>query len=140
MTAKDHSKLLGIFFAIHAALYGFGILLATVIYGGMGVYILSYGKRNEQPLGVIFIVAMVFVVLISLVLVIPQILAAFKLIKNKGGARFWAIFAAITSIISFPLGTALGVYALWFLFGDQGKHHFNSGTGQMPPPPPQNWR
>jgi hypothetical protein len=140
MTAKDHSKLLGIFFAIHAALYGFGGLLAMLIYGGMGGYWLANGRNAEERfLGGVFIFAMVVLLLISLVLVVPQILAAFKLIKNKSGARFWAIFAAITSLLSFPLGTALGIYGLWFLFGEQGKQFYNAGGTQMPPPP-QNWR
>jgi hypothetical protein len=37
-------------------------------------------------------------------------------------------------------GTAVGVYGLWFVFGDQGKAFFD-GPDFIPPPapPPNNW-
>lgn len=141
MTARDHNKLLGIFFAIFAALQGVGALLVVVIYGGLGAFIATSGKDDEKFFGVFFLVAAIFAFLFSLVIVVPPALAAYKMLKNRGGARFWAIFASIVALIGFPLGTALGVYGLWFLFGEQGKQFYsNNSTAFAPPPPPNSWQ
>lgn len=140
MTTQEHSRLLGIFFAVHAGIYAVGILIAILMYGGLGVLFLTAGKNDEKVMGVIFLVAVVFVFIFSLIILIPQILAAVKLLKNKPGARFWSIFGSITALLSFPLGTALGVYGLVFLFGEQGKYLENKNFSAMPPPPPTSWR
>jgi hypothetical protein len=47
--------------------------------------------------------------------------------------------------MSFPLGTAVGVYGLVFIFGDNGKAYFDSPEyGRFPnvnvPPPPNSWQ
>lgn len=140
MTTKEHTRLLGIFFAVHAGIYAVGILITVLIYGGLGAVFLTAGKNDEKVMGAIFLVAVVFVFIFSLIILVPQILAATKLLKNKQGARFWSIFASITALLSFPLGTALGVYGLVFLFGEQGKYLENTNFNAMPPPPPTNWR
>ena len=44
--------------------------------------------------------------------------------------------------ISFPLGTAAGVYGMWFLFGDEGKRFYLGGGQpqfQSLPPTPGSW-
>ena len=141
MTAKDHNKLLGIFFAIHAAINGIGLILGTLIYGVMGAaFAIGAQKPEEKFFGLIFIVIAVAVLIIGSIIFVPQALAAFKILKNKSGARFWATFGAITALLGFPLGTALGVYALWFLYGEQGKQFYDGNIGQQMPPPPNNWR
>ena len=141
MTAKDHSKLLGILFAIHAGLQAFIMLILVLIYGGLGTVMLTSARRDEEQIvGAIFIVAMIAIFFFSLLFIIPQGVAGFKLLKNKSNARFWAIFGAIVVLLSFPFGTALGIYALWFLLGDVGKNYFNGHSEVAPPPPPQNWR
>lgn len=139
MTARDHNKLLGIFFAIFAALQSVGALFVVLIYSGIGAFGATSGKGDEKILGAIFLIAAIAAFLFSLVIVVPPIVAAFKMLKNRSGARFWAIFAAIVALISFPLGTALGVYGLWFLCGEQGKQFYNNSTA-FAPPPPNSWR
>ncbi len=49
----------------------------------------------------------------------------------------WGIIAACVEALSFPFGTALCVYTLWFLFGQQGQN-FHRGGYDMPPAP--DWR
>jgi hypothetical protein len=57
--------------------------------------------------------------------------------------RTLGIVVCSLMLLSFPLGTALGVYGLWFLLGDMGKALY-TGT-PMPvredpaPPPPNSW-
>jgi hypothetical protein len=51
------------------------------------------------------------------------------------------IVAAIPSLIGIPLGTALGLYTLWFMTSEKGKTFYLSGGEEqyLPPPPPQSW-
>lgn len=140
MTVKDHSKLLGILFAIHAALQAVTIGLVGLIYGGLGIFIAASGEREAAFAGVFFLIFTVLVLVIGAIIVVPQILAAYKNLKNKPGARFWSIFAAIVTIINIPLGTALGIYALWFLFGEKGKQLDAETNFTQPPLPPNSWQ
>ena len=56
MTAKDHNKLLGIFFLIYGGLQAFGGIFATLIYGGMSATLMSNARRGEeQTMGGIFL-------------------------------------------------------------------------------------
>lgn len=95
--------------------------------------------------GAVFI-GMVFVLfLISLVFLLPQIIGGFKLLRERPNARIWGIVGSIIACLSFPLGTAAGVYGLWFLFGDDGKRFYLGGQQPLfrnppQPPPPNSWQ
>ena len=58
--------------------------------------------------------------------------------------RTLGIVLSILMLFSFPLGTALGIYGLWFLLGDMGKALYlgpaSFPTSDDPPvPPPNSW-
>ena len=67
--------------------------------------------------GAVFIGVILLIAAISLFFVVPQIIGGYKLWKEKPNARTWGIVGSIISCLSFPIGTAAGVYGLWFLFG-----------------------
>ena len=145
MTAKDHNRLVGIFLMVHGGLQALMMLIIAVVYGGLGTIMLANARRSEeQMVGAIFIGAIVFVVVLSTIFVVPQLLGGWKLIKEKPSARTWGIIGSIVALLSFPLGTAAGVYGLWFLFGEQGKQFYLGGGNQImynaPPPPPSYWQ
>jgi hypothetical protein len=144
MTAKEHNKLIGIFLMAHGGLQLLVMILISLIYGVMGSAMIATARRDEQAfVGGVFIVMVVFVVLFSLLLIIPQLWGGYQMLKEKPGARTWGIIGSIISCLSFPLGTAAGVYGLWFLFGDEGKRFYLGGAPQQQmfnPPPPNNWR
>jgi len=70
------------------------------------------------------------------------LMAGWKMLKEKTVGRTWGIAASIISLLSFPLGTALGIYGLWFLFGEGGKNFYRGGNSinNFPPPPPNHWQ
>jgi hypothetical protein len=145
MTARDHSKLLGIFFMIQGGLQLFAGVLVGLIYGGMGVMFLSTARRaEEQTMGGIFLVMSVVIGLLILALAAFDFLTGWKLHKQKSSARTLGIIASCLSLLSFPLGTALGIYGLWFFFGDAGKNYNygneTAGNNFSSPPPPQSWQ
>jgi hypothetical protein len=144
MTAKEHNKLLSIFFFVQGGLQLFGGLLVVLIYGVFGIAALSSARREEeQIMGGVFLGLAVVVGAIILLLAAIDFMAGWKMLKEKPGARTWGIIASIISLPGVPLATALGIYGLWFLFGDQGKQFYAAGAGRESfnqPPPPNQWR
>jgi hypothetical protein len=110
----------------------------------MGSAMLATARRDEEAfIGGIFIAMVLFLLAFTLLLVVPQIIGGWKILKERPGARTWGIVASIVSCLSFPLGTAAGIYGLWFLFGEEGKRFYLGGAPQQQqfnPPPPNNWR
>ncbi len=142
MTGKEHSKTLGILFLVNCGLQALGII-AGVIMMFFVFGIAATQARGEEAailgfVGVIIAIAL----LVSLLLVVPSAIAGYRLTKMKADARTWAIVASIIALLNFPLGTVLGVYGLWFIFGDEGRAYFDGTThyGYTPPPPPNSWQ
>ena len=137
MTARDHNKLLGIFLMIHG---GFQMLifgLLCLIYGGVGVGLLLGGhNREDKTVGMVFFVVVVVIALLSMLVLLPQLIGGWKLLKEKPNARTWGIIGSIVACLFVPLGMAAGVYGLWFLFGDLGKGFYLGGQRNYQPPPP----
>ena len=144
MTAKEHNKLLSIFMLVHGGLQIFGVIIMILIYGGIGTAMIANARRDEeQMIGGVFIGVMLLIAFISLFFVIPQFVGGWKLLKEKASARTWGIVASFLCLLSFPFGTGVGIYGLWFLFGKEGKRFYLSGenmANNYPPPPPNNWQ
>ncbi len=145
MTARDHNKLLSIFHLIQGGLQAFAGIFLAIIYGALGLAFRSSAQQPEQQfMGTIFLVLAFVIAPFVLIFAGINLMAGYKLLKEKAGARTWAIVASIVCLPGIPLGTALGIYGLWFLFGEEGKRFYLGGSPQQnmfsPPPPPQNWQ
>lgn len=152
MTSDSKARLLGLLMWLYV---GFNLLLVAVI---AIIYISLFGfvftqvpqKPGEPDPAVImailivaFALAFVFTILFS----IPKIVAGYGLRKQKTWARTWAIVGSIMACMSFPFGTAIGVFGLVFLFSDEGKLYFEqvargnlTAGAQMMTPQPSSWQ
>lgn len=153
MNAHDKARLLGLFFWLFTA---FNVLIVAVI---AIIYVALFGvifsqvpqKAGDPPpelimgiIMVIFVFALVFTLLFS----VPKVIAGYGLRKNKPWARTWAIIASVMCCLSFPFGTAIGVFGLIFLFSDEGKLYFEdaayrnqlAGGGFVRSPLPNSWQ
>lgn len=144
MTAKEHNKLLSIFFFIQGGLQAFAGVIMFFVYGGIGTAMLAGARRDEErAVGGIMMGVGIVIGLFIAVFAVFTLFTAWKLLKEKPAGRILGIIASCLCLLSFPLGTALGIYGLWFLFGDLGKQ-FYEGGGNMPnsytPPPPNHWQ
>lgn len=128
MTAKEHNRLVGIFLMIHGGLQALVMGLISLIYGGIGLAILIGGKNQDKLPGVIFIIAVAFIVIFASLFILPQVIGGWKMFKEKPNAKIWGIIGSVVSSLSFPLGTAAGVYGMWFLFGEQGKSFYENNS------------
>ena len=152
MNGKDQARLLGLLLWLLTGLQVGLILLLGLIYTVMfGAIFASapHGPNDPPPalIGGILIAVMGFILVITVLFAIPKIVAGYGLRKERSWAKVWAIIACIMACMNFPLGTAVGVYGLVFIFGDAGKAYFdNPNYGRFPgatgvqPPPPNSWQ
>ena len=152
MTAKEQAKLLGLFLWLLSGLQVLIIALIAIFYAFIfgAVLINAPRKANDPPPEVfagVLIVVMVVLLLMTLLFSIPKIVAGYGLRKEKTWAKVWTLIACIMACMSFPFGTAVGVYGLVFIFGDKGKAYFDSPSfgsfnspQSVPPPPPNSWQ
>ena len=145
MTARDHNKLLSIFYFIMAGLQLFAAIFVFIMYVGIGGVLMSSSTReDEQMMGGLFVGMGVFVAVIILVIGAFTLYTAFKVLREQPIGRTLGIIISILVLLSFPLGTALGIYGLWFFFGEVGKNFYaglSPGSSMPPPPPsPNSWQ
>ncbi len=150
MTSKEHAKLLGLLFWIYAGLQivltGFGLIVGFAMSGAIISEMSKMPHRPGEPNPEVFLsmipMIMIFAFLIAIVMMIPKVVAGFGLRNEKSWAKIWAIIACCLAVLSFPFGTALGIYGFWFIFGDAGKGYFDQSqhSSGMPQPPPNNWQ
>src|SRR5687768_16230104 len=117
------------------------MFILVLVYGGLGAAMLSTSSRqDEQFAGMAFLAFTVVIGFISLLFIIPQLVGGWKMIKERPNARGWGIAGSIISCLSFPLGTAAGVFGLVFLFGESGRQFYLGGNSAqdayLPPQPP----
>ena len=146
MSPKEHNKLAGIFLMVHGGIQAVILAFLALIYLAMGGAMFAAAGREGAVVGLVFVLIVAIVVGIALVFTLPQIIGGLKMIREKPSARTWGIIGSIIAGLSFPLGTAVGVYGLWFLFGDLGKWFYLQGGNQIafqnhpPQPPPNSWQ
>lgn len=122
MDAKEKNRLAGILLLAHGGLMGVIYLLMTVFFG-----IILYADPNAPTF--IFIIMSIFISISFAIFVLPQIIGGWKMYKEKPDAKNWGIAAAIVACLSGFLGIGAGVFAMIFLFGEDGKSFYNSLSG-----------
>lgn len=117
MTAKEKNKLAGIFLMIHGGLLAFIYLIMIAFFG------IIFTADPDAPRAV-FGIMTIFIAVFSAIFVAPQIIGGWKMYKEQPNAKNWGIVASILACMNAPLGTAAGVFALIFLFGEDGKKFY----------------
>ena len=74
----------------------------------------------------------VFLVLTSL----PGLIAGIGLLKSRSWARILGIVVAILNLIHIPIGTAVGIYALWVLLNRETEQLFAGSLVNFRSPAP----
>ena len=129
MTPQDHNKVLGIMHLVYGGFFALMTLLMLVMTLFMWPLLSSLPQEpNAPPMG--FIVALLgFVTVLYGLLSLPSLVAGYGMLKRRSWSRVAGIVASVLSALSFPFGTALCVYSLWFFFGDAGKAFERSAAG-----------
>lgn len=131
MTANEHNKILAIGFAAFAVLFAFTFLLLMLVSVGVFVslgitFANETGDTRQTGIGILGgVFAILFYGLLGAVFVLPTAVASLKMFKKRRNTRIWGTIASLAVLLIMPLGTVLGVYALWFLFSGEGKQFYS---------------
>lgn len=115
MTPHDHSKTLGI-------IYGFlGGLLALAALVEL-VRVITLERELERIRTSMELKVMIPV---GLLLMAFLLFTAFGLLRRRRWGRILALISTVLFVWLFPLGTALAIYAWWFLHSEGGKRLYS---------------
>lgn len=120
---EQHIRIVAILYIVLGAL---GLLAAIVVLGiflvGAGAGMLSDEPEGALASGTCGTIIAVVVAVISL----PNLIAGLGLQKRRKWARILTIILSVLNLFSFPIGTAIGGYALWALLNDQSQAYFTT--------------
>ncbi|MDT7542477.1 MAG: hypothetical protein QOE33_2381 [Acidobacteriota bacterium] len=106
---RQHIDTLGWLFVAMGAL---GMLIAVFVFFiiGAGGLLTRDAQAAMLVTGIGFFIA-IFLAICS----VPNILVGWGLLNRKGWSRIAGLVLGCLGLLSFPFGTALGIYALWTL-------------------------
>jgi hypothetical protein len=137
---RDHIKLLGILNMIMGGLTALVGVMVLLIFGGAAGLIAARIQNALDPDQAAFAapVAMLIGLCIAgflLILSAPAIIGGWGLIKGKSWSRILMIVISALHLLSFPFGTALGIYGLWVLLNEQSRQFLEGGRPHYTPQP-----
>jgi len=109
------------------------VAVISIVFGGLGISIglmglvaISGGGLISGDLMAMRITRIVgpAVGLFFFLTSVPEVIAGIGLLKRRNWARILAIILAILDLINIPIGTAIGIYALWVLLNDETARLF----------------
>lgn len=120
---EKHLTLVG---ALSITLGALGVFFAVVAL----IAIVGAGLFSDDPTArfvtqIVGPAVALFLVLTS----IPGIVGGIGLLKRKTWARILVLIYAIPSLLSIPIGTAFGVYAIWVFMQDETTSLLVTGHG-----------
>jgi hypothetical protein len=124
-----HVKVLGV---LYIALSAIGIVCALFLMLAVGTASSIVGLNadaNDAAVALPIIgIAGTALVAFLLVVSLPGLIVGIGLVKLKPWARIAAMVLAIIHLINIPIGTALGIYALWVLFNKDTERLFDGDS------------
>ena len=132
MKPQDYNKIIAIGFAVFAGIFAFTFVLLMLVslgvFVGLGLTMAAdTGDNRQAGIGIAGgIFSVIFYLVLGAIFVLPTAMASWKAFKRRPSARIWGTVAAIVVLGIMPLGTVLGIFALWFFFGAQGKEFYSS--------------
>jgi hypothetical protein len=119
----QHIRIVGYLFIILGVLGLAAALAVFVIGAGAAAVVGSQAGNDPEAAGAALASGGCMTAIAALVgiLSLPSVLAGWGLLKGRSWARILTIILAILSLPNIPIGTAIGVYALWVMFNDETK-------------------
>jgi hypothetical protein len=110
---------------------GLGLLGVLAVMFSFGIAGFAIGASDNEDAGLALgILGLTGIALVTILIVtaVASLICGYGLLKRRRWARIFGIVLAAIELINFPIGTALGVYALWVLFNKETEAMFASST------------
>jgi len=111
---ESHKRILGIIYIVTGILLLFGMMIASMFFSLIIPWIAESANSDEQWVFnwiVPFFRAIAFFV--CLFIALPSLIAGWGLLTNKSWAMVLALIVGCLRLFSFPIGTLIGIYAIW---------------------------
>lgn len=105
--------------ALNIGFGALGVFLAIVVFVSIVVGGLISG--DSDAIAITSIVGPAIALLI-LIFSLPSVIAGVGLLKRKPWSRVLSLIVAVIDLLNIPIGTAIGVYALWVLMQEETIH------------------
>jgi hypothetical protein len=116
----NHKKVLGILYVVSGTLTILGALLINVLLSL--VFSFAFDNANPEEQKVIDFVTAIVAYLPAIIMIFfagPSLLAGIGLLAKQQWALILSLIVGCLKLFSFPIGTAIGVYAIWIFSEDQ---------------------
>nr|AIA17050.1 Unknown Function [uncultured bacterium] len=117
---EDHKKILGVLYVVAGL---FSILIMLILQGVFTtIYAFAFGEMdNEEQATFQFVFSLVryFQILAIAFYAVPTLIAGIGLLMKQSWAMILALIVAALKLFSFPVGTAIGIYAIWIYAEEQ---------------------
>lgn len=128
----DHYQLVAILHIVYSsfiAILGLGLIfVARHVFEFIIQKALQHGATDVPPQ---FLIPMIELVgWIILIRAAAGLAAGIGLLQRSPWARVLTLVVAFTSILSLPLGTALGIYTIWVLLAGNSEQEYNQLVAQ----------
>jgi hypothetical protein len=111
-----HVTVLGVLFLVLGIMGVIGMAIVAVIFLIGGAVISSVAAHEPDVPGIVSLIPVgfgVFICLAIAVSTIPSLVAGYGLLQKQRWSKVWALVAGLLNLPGFPLGTAVGIYAVW---------------------------
>src|SRR6267143_1247368 len=124
MQAEEHNKILGIMHLVYGGMHALSLVVVLFVFLILGVTIPFGVSGPDAPPAALFAIVGIIVFVFMLVLTIPPFVAGYGFLKRKQWSKVAGVISACLALLSVPMGTALGVYTFWFLFGAKDREMY----------------
>ena len=98
------------------------VAIVAVVLVGVGVGVSYRGPREVLPI----LSAVAFgITIAAVVFSVPGIVGGIGVLRRKNWARYLVIVLSVLDLLAVPVGTVLGIYALWVLTHKQTVQEFD---------------
>ena len=124
MTPREHNKTIGI---MHLVWGGLNALLVSLLVPFILMLLGPMGSDPTPPnsLRSIYRMFIGLIIAFSVLFSTPPLVAGYAMLRRRSWGRVAGIVSACFTAFSFPFGTALTVYTLWFLCGQPGEQVYS---------------
>lgn len=121
-----HKRVLGILYLVSAGFTLLVLLLINTLLNLIFSFAFSDIDPDEQRVVELVMTLVQYIpLLVIVVYCIPSIIAGFGLLAKKSWATLMAMILGCFKLFSFPIGTAIGVYAIWIFAEEQKQSRTN---------------
>lgn len=115
-----HKKILGIVYIVSSVLMILGMILLNAFLSFLFSFVFNEITAEEQKL-VEFIMAIVAYLpaIVLIFFALPTLVAGVGLLTKQKWATILSLIVGCLKLFSLPIGTAIGVYAIWIFAEDQ---------------------